>query len=161
MAFSTAPRRVCDTDERTRMTDTDAPADEPGFVDPDSLVLASGREVSLRQIHIQSSTLAVLEGDFEIVRQRVIGEIAETVQRLFGGDAGFAFRLPPVHQLPRYIMLVELNSYTPVPADNPDADFSSLVVGWFADALPSNLLADIAAEMGSVVWDEHAVNGCY
>jgi hypothetical protein len=143
------------------MTDTDISPELLGFVDPDSLVLPSGRKVWLRRVDIQSSTLTVLEGDFEIVRQRVIGEISEEVQRLFGEDAGFVFRSPPPHQLPRYIVLVELESHTPVSRDNTEADFSSLVVGWFSDTLPPDLLAAIAAEMMSVEWDQHAVNGCY
>lgn len=135
--------------------------EQDAFGEGDVFHLASGREVALRRLHVQEAAIGVLEGVVSFVRDRVVSEVPIDAESLFGPDVRLVLFEPPPGQLPTYRVLVELISYSPVLARDADAPFSSLVVGWFAEELPSDLLQQIGSAIRTVAWDEHAVNGYY
>ncbi len=119
------------------------------------LALPSGREVSLRQLHVELSTLGVLEGRFEFIRQQVIEFAPRRAMGLFGADIGLCLMPPPPGELPTYLFFADLVSFEPV----HDGAFSSLAVCWFVDTLPADLVAHLAETLRAVDWDALAVDG--
>src|SRR5687768_6009711 len=122
-----------------------------------SFTTSSGRKVYFEQLHIRRSSLGFLEGSAAAIRTEVLRRLPAEVTRTFG-QTGLLLREPPDGPLPAFTFFVQLHSYTPV---KPGADCSSLVVVWFADALPDCLPAELAAQLQGIQWETYAKDGDY
>ena len=111
----------------------------------------------MAQLHIQLSTLGVLEGRFEIIRYHVMESIPRRASDLFGSHAAFHMQPPQVDELPTYALFADLVSFEPI----REGAFSQLVVCWFVDTLPSDLVSHVTDAVRTVDWDRLAVDGDY
>lgn len=123
------------------------------------LQLVDGRKVTIEQIHIELTTLGVLEGRFEDIRKHVLAELPDRVRALFPGEwRAFSGHFdPPAHELPAYIISTSLISLEPV----ADGDFSSLVHSWLADELTGDLIEHIKSQIRSIPWESVATDGYF
>lgn len=122
-----------------------------------SFITSSGRKVYFEQLHIRTSSLGFLEGSAAAIRTEVVRRLPTEIARTFG-QTGLLLRQPPDGPLPTFTFFVQLHSYTPV---KPGADCSSLVVVWFADALPDCLPAELTTQLHGIEWETHAKDGNY
>ena len=118
---------------------------------------SSGRKLYFDQLHIRTSDLGFLMGSAAAIRTEVLRRLPAEVTRTFG-QSGLLLQEPPDGRLPTFTFFVKLHSYTPV---KPPADYSSLVVVWFADALPDCLPAELATRLQDIEWDKYAKDGDY
>lgn len=116
--------------------------------------LRCGREVELRQFAVRVSTLECLSGSAELIRSTVIKTIPNQIARRYG-QTGIWLREPPPGPLPAYTLFLQLEG-DPI---NAEADFSSVVVVWFADSLPENLQTCICAQAMALDWNRYARDG--
>lgn len=116
-----------------------------------------GREVFLERLDIRTTTLGILEGRAETIRAEVLQRIPVEVCKGYG-QTGLLLYEPPPGALPAFTYFMQLHSYD---ALAPEGDFSSLVAVWFADALPTDLRAELKAQVQRVRWEKHAVDGVY
>ena len=122
-----------------------------------TIELASGRIVSLERLIIEDIYTGVTAGSPEELRQILIDIPLERVQALDDEDAPF-FMIDPVDgDMPRFGVIVELNSDKPV-RDGDDGDCSDLNVCWFADGFTRDILAHVSDMVRDVDWDAHAGN---
>lgn len=119
--------------------------------------LASGREVSLERLLIEDIYTGVTAGSPEELRQILIDIPLERVQTLDDGDVPFFMIEPPEGEMPRFAVIVELNSDKPV-RDGDDDDCSDLNVCWFVAEFPRDIVAHVSAMVRDVDWDAHAGN---
>lgn len=117
--------------------------------------LTSGCEVSIEQLHIELSTLGVLEGDFETIRDHVLERVPERAKKLFGSDIGLCVFPPMPGELPTYLLFVSLISFKPV----REGAFSHLVSCWFVETLPVDLVNHLTESVRTLHWDRLAVDG--
>jgi hypothetical protein len=117
--------------------------------------LGSARVVLVEQFHIELSTLGVLEGTFETVRQLVLADLPDRARTLFPGTTGLSIAPPGAGELPLYTVFVALHSDEPVSS----GDFSSMVHCWMIDQLPTDLPDHIEANVRNIEWDRWAVDG--
>jgi hypothetical protein len=122
-----------------------------------SFTTSSGRKVYFEQLRIRASALGFLEGSAASIRSEVLRSLPEEVSRTYG-QTGLLLREPPAGPLPAFTFFVQLASYTPVV---PGADCSSLVVVWFADALPDCLPAELGTQLQGIEWERYAKDGNY
>jgi hypothetical protein len=123
-----------------------------------ALQLASGREVGIEQIHIELTTLGVLEGRFEVIRECVLASLPDRVRAIFPGKEAFSGHFdPPANELPSYVISVSLISLEPI----GNGDFSSLVHSWLADNLTGNLIDQIQNRVRSIPWESVATDGLF
>lgn len=117
--------------------------------------LVSGRVVLVEQVHIELSTLGILEGKFESVRQQALSYLPNRAQALFPG--ALALNIAPIgtNSLPLYTVFVGLHSDSPL----GDGDFSSMVHCWMTDQLPTDLPGHIEENVRSIEWDRWAADG--
>ncbi|WP_213957116.1 hypothetical protein [Variovorax sp. dw_954] len=120
-----------------------------------TIKLGSGRVVLVEQVHIELSTLGVLEGSFETVRQQVLADLPNRARTLFPGTAGLSIAPVGAGELPVYTVFIALHSDEPL----GDGDFSSLVHCWMTDQLPSDLPSHIEAAIRPIEWDRWAADG--
>lgn len=116
-----------------------------------------GRRVYLERLDIRKTTLGILEGSAETIRVEVLQCIPEEVRKKYGQTGLFLHEVQSGGLL-AFTYFMQLHSYS---ALTPGGDFSSLVVVWFADSLPANLDAEVAAQVHSIEWELHAVDGKY
>lgn len=116
-----------------------------------------GRQVYLERLDIRTTTLGILEGSTETIRADVLQRIPDEVSKKYG-HTGLLMHEPPLGALPAFTYFMQLHSYA---ALTPEADFSSLVAVWFADALPANLQGELAVQVQRIEWEMHAVDGVY
>ena len=122
-----------------------------------SFTTSSGRKVYFEQLLIRSSTLGFLEGSAASIRAEILRRLPDEVTRIYG-QTGLLLRDPPDGPLPAFTFFVQLHSYTPVKLG---ADCSSLVIVWFADALPDCLPAELVTQLQGIEWERHAKDGNY
>lgn len=123
----------------------------------ESFTTGCGRLVLLERLDIRTTKLGILEGSAETIRAEVLQRIPGEVSKKYG-KTGLLLHEPPPGALPNYTYLMQLHSHD---ALAPEGDFSSLVAVWFADSLPANLDAEVAAQVRSIEWELHAVDGEY
>lgn len=116
-----------------------------------------GRQVYLERLDIRTTTLGILEGSAETIRAEVLQRIPNEVSKNYG-HTGLLLHEPPPGELPAYTFLLQLHSYVPL---KPDADCSSMVVVWLADALPALLREELAIQVQRIEWEKHAVDGLH
>lgn len=114
--------------------------------------LASGREVMLKQFHIQVSTLGFLAGSPERIYTEVLRRLPVEVSKRYG-DTGLLLHEPATGPLPTYTFFADLQSYQSV---QPGADCSCLVICWFGDSLPENVQNVVASQLETLDWDKYA-----
>lgn len=119
--------------------------------------LASGRTVSLERLIIEDIYTGVTAGSPEELRQILIDIPLERVQALDDEDAPFYMIDPAEGDMPRFAVIVELNSDKPV-RDGDDGDCSDLNVCWFTDEFPADILAHVNATIKDLDWDGYAGN---
>jgi hypothetical protein len=119
--------------------------------------LASGRTVSLERLIIEDIYSGVTAGSPEELRQILIDIPLERVQSLDDEDSPFFMIDPPEGEMPRFAVIVELNSDKPV-RDGDDGDSSDLNVCWFVDEFPVDILALVSAMIKDIDWDGYAGN---
>lgn len=117
--------------------------------------LVSGRVVLVEQVHIELSTLGILEGKFESVRQQVLSDLPDRARALFPGAQGLNIAPIGTNSLPLYTVFVALHSDLPL----GDGDFSSMVHCWMTDELPTDLHGHIEENVRSIEWDRWAADG--
>lgn len=117
--------------------------------------LTDGRRISLDEVHIQISTLGVLEGHFDAIRTNVLAGIEARARHLFGSQVGVFITYPAAEELPTYVIYASLVCFEPVIA----GDLSSLVLAWFEDRLPRDIEQTIAERARLVNWANDAVDG--
>jgi hypothetical protein len=127
-------------------------------MDRQSFTTRSGKKVHLRQLHIRVSTLGFLEGRPEMIRSVVLGRLPGEIVKTYGQYTGFLVLDPLDGPLPEYTFLASLGSYAPI---QPEADFSSMVIVWFANTLPANLPEHLQAQLNDVDWERYAMDGEY
>jgi len=118
---------------------------------------SSGRKLFFEQLHIELSGLGFLEGKPELIRAEVLRMIPGRISRKYG-NTGLLLREPPAGQLPRFTFFAQLHSHAPI---KPGFDCSSMVVVWFAEALPGHLATELAAQINGIDWERHAKDGNY
>ena len=119
--------------------------------------LASGRTVSLERLIIEDIYTGVTAGSPEELRQILIDIPLERVQALDDEEAPFYMIDPPEGNMPRFAVVVELNSDRPV-RDGDDGDCSDLNVCWFVDEFPTDILAHVSEMIKDLDWDGYAGN---
>lgn len=123
--------------------------------------LDCGREVTLEGCCIAPSTLGVIEGSIEYIRDDIIKRLSERVQKHFpactGGHCGLFIKPTPEGELPAYTFMVDLVCYQSV--SDPSNDISSLIVCWLGDDVETSLPELIDREISSVEWERYAVDG--
>ena len=119
-------------------------------------VTDSGRQVEVEEFRARYSAKGVLAGTEEGIRLRLIRRLPEDVSRTFGTNA-LLLREPPVGKLPIYTFFLYLVS-DPIKSD---ANFSELVIVWFAQDLPTDLPTECANQLKGVKWEKLAQDGCY
>jgi hypothetical protein len=102
------------------------------------------------------AALGYYAGQPELIRKDVLDRLPQLVAPLFRPTSGFVLLREPPCPLPTYLFLAELLSARPI---RPEFHFSDLVVGWFADSLPTNLDSYIAEQVHAVDWDRYACDG--
>jgi hypothetical protein len=122
-----------------------------------TIELATGRTLSLERLIIEDIYTGVTAGSPEELRQILIDIPLERVQALDDEDAPFYMIDPPDGDMPRFAVIVELNSDKPV-RDGDDGDCSDLNVCWFVDEFPTDILAHIGARIKNIDWDGYAGN---
>ena len=123
--------------------------------------LDCGREVNLEGCCIAPSTLGVIEGSIEDIRDDIIKRLPERVREHFpactGGHCGLFIKPVPEGELPAYTFMVDLVCYQSV--SDPSNDISSLIVCWLGDDVETSLPDLIDREISSVDWERYAVDG--
>lgn len=109
--------------------------------------LSSRRQVTFRQFHVRVSTLKYLLGAPDLVRSEVLRELPREVAQRYG-RTGLLLKAPPEGELPPLTCFLHLES-DPIKG----ADFSSLVVVWFAESLPSNVQSCIVSQIATIDWE--------
>jgi hypothetical protein len=121
---------------------------------------SSGRKVLLTATHLQTFSRGFLEGRPDLIRTRVLERLPDDVRRVFPGQAG-VFVSPcrgKADEYPQWVVACEFDCSEPVAAG---ADCSSLIAVWFADDLSWSIPEFVAARIGEVDWELHAVDGFY
>jgi hypothetical protein len=121
-----------------------------------SFTTASGRKVYFEQLHIRRSSLCFLAGSAETIRSEVLRRLPDEAECKFG-QSGLLLREPPAGRLPIFTFLAELDG-SPI---KPGFDCSSLVVVWFADALPDSLSAELTRQIEGIEWEKYARDNLY
>jgi len=119
--------------------------------------LACGREVSVEGCYVIPSTLGVIEGSIEYIRDGIINRLPKRVREQFPGHCGVFIKPVPKGELPTYTFMVDLVCYEPV--SDPSNDMSSLIVCWLGDDIETSLPDLMDREICSVEWDKYAVDG--
>jgi hypothetical protein len=127
------------------------------MTDAVTIDLASGRRVSLERLIIEDIYTGVTAGSPEELRQILIDIPLERVQTLDDGDVPFFMIDPPKGDMPRFAVIVELNSDKPV-RDGDEDDCSDLNVCWFVDEFPADMLAHVSTMIRDIDWDAYAGN---
>jgi hypothetical protein len=122
-----------------------------------TITLASGRIVSLERLIIEDIYTGVTAGSPEELRQILIDIPLERVQALDDEDAPFYMIDPEDGDMPRFAVIVELNSDRPV-RDGDDGDCSDLNVCWCTDAFPADIAEHVSAMIKDIDWDGYAGN---
>lgn len=121
---------------------------------------SSGRTVRLDAVHVQKFDRYYLEGRADIIRSEVLADLPNEVRRVFPGQSGILVTRceESANCFPRLIMMCEFSSTQPV---GGDADCSSLVVVWFVEHWEFSNSDFVSARVGSIDWEQHAVDGWY
>jgi hypothetical protein len=122
-----------------------------------TIELATGRTLSLERLIIEDIYTGVTAGSPEELRQILIDIPLERVQALDDEDAPFYMIEPPEGNMPRFAVIVELNSDKPV-RDGDDGDCSDLNVCWFTDEFPTDIVAHTSEMIKDLDWDGYAGN---
>ncbi len=120
---------------------------------------SSGRQVRLTAIQIHEFDRGFLEGQPQLIRERVLTRMPETARHVFPGAGVFVTPCEgPADRYPPLVFICEFRCLEPVEAG---ADFSDLVVVWFAEDITKPLPEFIAERIGGVDWERYAVDGLY
>ncbi len=119
--------------------------------------LASGRTVSLERLIIEDIYTGVTAGSPEELRQILIDIPLERVEALDNEDAPFFMIDLPEGDMPRFAVIVELNSDKPV-RDGDEGDCSDLNVCWFMTSSRSTSSRTFSAKIKDLDWDGYAGN---
>jgi hypothetical protein len=120
--------------------------------------LDCGREVSVEGYYVSPTTLEVLEGSIEWIRDNVIERLPKRAQEHFrwGETCGVFVKPVPEGELPVHAFMVHLLCYEPV--SGPKSYTSSLIVCWLSDDIETSLPEMIDREICSVEWDKYAAD---
>jgi hypothetical protein len=116
--------------------------------------LDSGRLVILKQFHVQASDCGFWEGGPEWFHTSMLTDLLEKI-RMQHGHA-ILVQEPPPGPRPAFLFIACLHSHEPVGAG---ADFSDLVMCWFADDLGGNIPDIVMSRLQLVKWEQHAEDG--
>ena len=120
--------------------------------------LDCGRVVSVEGCYISPTTLEIIEGSKEHIRDGILERLPERARRHFPAEnCGLFIKPVPEGALPVYAFMVDLVCYEPV--SDPANDISSLVVCWLGDDIFTSLPELIGNAIHSVEWDKYAVDG--
>jgi hypothetical protein len=122
-----------------------------------TIELATGRTLSLERLIIEDIYTGVTAGSPEELRQILIDIPQERVEALDDEDAPFYMIEPPEGDMPRFAVIVELNSDKPVRDGDVD-DCSDLNVCWFTDEFPIDIVAHVSEMIKDLDWDGYAGN---
>lgn len=81
--------------------------------------------------------------------------IVPTVNRIFCHKP-HVIRRTLAERLPPYMVMAEVSSATRINEKDTSNHYSALVIVWFTDTLPSNLVAETAKQLEGVDWEEYA-----
>jgi hypothetical protein len=119
---------------------------------------ACGRNILLNAIHIRSFDHGFLEGRAELIRKKVLGELADTASELIRGtSAVFIESLDcPGDSYPPLTFFCGFTCYNAV---GPSTDCSSLTAVWFAKDLNLPIPEMLRPHVAALDWAEHAADG--